>query len=183
MRWSNRRRGGFTLVELIAALVVGGIVIVGARSILTTLADHTDRVTGVAADLDRVANGERILRALAGGVEIATTPGSGFGGEAREASFTTWCDAAGGWQERCRVRLVVAPADSIGQRHMLAAIVAGGDGIPLLNTPSPMQLLYLGDAANGGTWYSMWARGLSIPLAIGIATVDDTLIVRIGERG
>jgi prepilin-type N-terminal cleavage/methylation domain-containing protein len=183
MRSNSASPAGFTLVELMVALVVGGIAIVGARGILATLADQTDRVTGIAADLDRIANGERILRALAGGVEIATTPGTGFGGEASEASFTTWCDVAGGWQERCRVRLVVAPADSIGGRHVLAAIVAGGEGIPLLTTPSPMQLLYLGDAANGGTWYPTWARGLSIPLAVGIATADETLIVRIGERG
>lgn len=182
MRFS-KRRCGFTILELMVALAIGALAILGARTILTSLADQTDVLTGVTADLDRVANGERILRSLVGSIEISSDPGAGFAGGPGESSFTTWCDTAGGWQERCRVRLVIAPIDSVDTGHVLAAIFEGGDGTPLIAASREMRLLYLGDAANGGTWYSNWARGLSIPLAIGVVTARDTLIVRIGQRG
>lgn len=177
------RMRAFTLVELLVALVVGGVAILGARSVLGALADHAGRVSDAAADADRVANGERLLRALVGNLEIGTTEDATFSGNEREARFTTWCPTPSGWQERCSVRLVVIPPDSAGAASVVAGVLPTGEVLPLLEGTAVQRIRYLRDAANGGTWFHTWGAGITAPLAIGIMTDRDTVIVRIGERG
>ena len=171
------------MVELLVALVVGGVAILGARSVLGALADHADRVSEAAAAADRAANGERTLRALVGGIEIGTTKDAGFGGDEREARFTAWCPTPSGWQERCTVRLLVLPSDSLTAKSIVASVLSTGEILPLLESAAVQRIRYLRDAANGGTWFHTWGTGITAPLAIGIITDRDTLIVRIGERG
>jgi prepilin-type N-terminal cleavage/methylation domain-containing protein len=176
-------RRAFTLIELLVALTVGTIAIIAARSILGTLIDQADRVAGVTADLDRAANGERVLRELLAGSEMGSDPGTGFLGNARGASFSSWCAVPAGWEEPCRVMLRVAPADSLQRVDVLAALTSTGAAVPLLSGPAPISLLYLDDAANGGRWLTHWGTGIVPPLAIAIVIGGDTLVVRIGERG
>jgi len=176
-------RPGFTLVEILVALVVGGAAILGARSVLGALADHSDRVAAAAATADRAANGERVLRALLGDLEIGSTKDVTFGGDEGEAQFATWCPTASGWKERCTVRLVVLQADSIGATFTVASVLSTGEILPLVERDALPKIQYLRDAANGGAWFRTWGAGITAPLAIGILTERDTLIIRIGERG
>lgn len=176
---------GFTLIELMVSLAVGGIAILGARSILGALADHADRVSETAAWSDRAANGERTLRLLLGNLEIGTTPDASFGGDERQASFTSWCQTPSGWTERCRVRLSAVthvPSSNVA-RHTLTATLSTGEVAVLLDDADVLELRYLRDAAHGGSWFRQWGAGITAPLAIGIVRGGDTLIVRIGDRG
>jgi prepilin-type N-terminal cleavage/methylation domain-containing protein len=177
------RRSGFTLVELLVALAVGGVAILGARSVLGALADHADRVSDAAASADRDANGERTLRALLGSLEIGTAKDVTFGGDEREARFRSWCASPSGWQERCTVRLGVVTADSATGASILTGVLAGGESVTLMRDSLAMRLRYLRDAANGGTWFRSWGAGITAPVAIGIIRSRDTIIVRVGERG
>ena len=178
-----RNRPAFTLVELLVALLVGGVAILGARSVLASLGDHADRVAEFAIIADREANGERVLRTLVSNLEIGTTNDASFGGDEREARFTSWCTSPSGWQERCTVRLVVRPGDSVGAPSIVATVLSTGEIVPVLSDATEPRLRYLRDAANGGSWFHTWGTGITAPLAIGIVTERDTLIVRIGERG
>ena len=180
MRPDRAARGGFTLVELMVALVVSAIVVLGARMLLEQLGESAHRTVAAATRADRAANGERLLRDLAGRLEIGTTDAARFSGEPATASFSSWCDVASGWQERCAVTLAVS---SDGSRASLAARFDGGDPITLLVRDAPIELRYLDDPRAGGRWFADWGAGITAPLAIAVISGADTMIVRIGDRG
>jgi prepilin-type N-terminal cleavage/methylation domain-containing protein len=175
-------RHGFTLVELLVALAIGVFVVVGARALLDGLAAQATRVAAATRETDADANGERLLRALVGHLEIPAEVGSTstFGGDERSVHFSSWCEMPRGWQERCRVRLDVEHTpDGI-------AVVAGlstGETLALKHGQHTEGFRYLVNAGLGGSWVYRWGDGLSAPLAIGILIDGDTMIVRIGERG
>jgi len=171
---------GFTVIEIIVALFVGVAVVVGARTLLEGLAAQTARVAAVARASDRDANGERLLRGLVGRLEIGTDSAQRFGGDEREVHFTSWCDVARGWQERCRVSIAVEPG-SVGLA--VVARLSSRDTIVLKHGRRGEGLRYLADPSFGGRWLMRWSDGLAAPLAIGILVDADTMIVRIGERG
>lgn len=193
----TRRPAGFTLLEMVIALALGGVVLLGVRLISTQLADTARRLDEVAAASDRTANGERLLRALVGRMEIGTSDEATFGGDEREARFTSWCEVPAGWLERCQVALTVLPT---GDARLAASMATGRveDAAVLVRGFGAAELRYLSDAGAGGTWFRSWGRGITAPLAIGIVLhrdttvleavtgrrrTGDTLIVRIGERG
>jgi prepilin-type N-terminal cleavage/methylation domain-containing protein len=57
-------RRGFTLIELIVALALGGMILVGAHQVLGSLEDETHALAIRSADTEMSANGLRLLRAL-----------------------------------------------------------------------------------------------------------------------
>lgn len=180
MRPDRAARGGFTLVELMVALVVSAIVVLGARMLLEQLGESAHRTVAAATRADRAANGERLLRDLAGRLEIGTSDAMRFSGEPAAASFSSWCDVASGWQERCAVTLV---ARAEGNRFALVASFASGDSVMLLVRDAPIELRYLDDPRAGGRWFTSWGAGITAPLALAVIAGADTMIVRIGERG
>ena len=52
----NGSRLGFTLIELLVALMVGAIVILGARALLDGLTSHAEKVLVLARSADAEAN-------------------------------------------------------------------------------------------------------------------------------
>jgi prepilin-type N-terminal cleavage/methylation domain-containing protein len=201
---------GFTLIEIMVAIAIGGLVLLGARSLLEALADEEGHVAREAAIHDARANGERLLRDLVGQMEVGTKEGGSFAGDPGEATFTSWCDVPAGWQERCRVTIAVENAiesDSESARASirasdgesdrtgpaLVARLPGGRRVVLRTGFRAGELRYLNSAASGGQWFRQWGQGITAPLAIGVLLeressdvegfVVDTLIVRIGERG
>lgn len=178
MRPDHRRRG-FTLVEIVVALLVSAVVVLGARMLLEQLGDSTSRTVGNAARGDRDANGEQLLRDLVRRLEVGTPGAARFAGEPDSASFSSWCDVPAGWQERCVVVIRVHPSP-IGTTLSLSAT---GIGSQQIRAAAQIELRYLDDAAAGGRWFRSWGAGITAPLAIGLLTGSDTTILRIGERG
>lgn len=172
------RRRGLTLIELIVALAVTGLVLLGARTLMEGVAASAARVSAVTRGADEDANGERLLRAVVGRLE--TGPGKPFTGNPRSAGFSSWCDVPGGWQDPCDVTLVV---DSLGGRPALVAVLSTGEALPVRAGFSSGELRYLSDASGGGQWFREWPLGLTTPVALGFVVDGDTLLVRIGERG
>jgi prepilin-type N-terminal cleavage/methylation domain-containing protein len=177
---SRSAPAGFTLIEVIVALAISGIVILGARAVLIQLADGTDRVVQAAADADREANAERVLRALVGRTEAGSDSIPGFLGTEQIARFPTWCDVAAGWQERCHVTLAIVP---LAGAQALVVHFTDGEILPLRRGLQSGALRYLNDAGGGGVWLRSWENTITTPLALGLILDEDTLIVRIGERG
>jgi prepilin-type N-terminal cleavage/methylation domain-containing protein len=177
----HSRTRGFTLIELMVAIMLTGIVLLGARALWESLAVSVDRLQSQATADVRDMNGERLLRSLLGRLEVGTDQSSEFAGDEQHTTFTTWCDMPAGWQERCDVVLGIEPDSSAGLR--LVARLSTGDVIALQRGFSTGTLRYLNDPIGRGVWFRIWGHGITAPLAIGVITDGDTAIVPIGERG
>lgn len=171
--------GGFTLLEVIVALAVGGMVTLGAAGLLVQLAADGERTVAASRAADAEANGERLLRALVGGLEPSPDETPAVVGTREEAAFTSWCDVPAGWQERCSVTLSFGPVE--GGKTLVARLGAG-EGLELRSGFREGSFLYLADPARGGTWLESWS-GITTPLALALLLDADTLVLRIGERG
>jgi prepilin-type N-terminal cleavage/methylation domain-containing protein len=178
----SRKAGrGFTLIELMVAIVLSGIVLLGARALWESLAISVDRLRSQATADARAENGERLLRSLVGRLEVGTDQSHEFAGDEQHVRFTTWCDVPAGWQERCDA--VVGFEPDSGDRIQLVARLSTGELVPLERGFTRGLLRYLNTPAGGGVWFRIWGHGIIAPLAIGVITDRDTTIVRIGERG
>jgi prepilin-type N-terminal cleavage/methylation domain-containing protein len=179
-RHDGRRRAGFTLVEVLVALALAGVVLLGARTLLEHLADETHGVTQRAASADAIANGERLLRTLAGRLEVGTAESGPFSGTSEAAHFTSWCEVPQGWLERCDVTIAL---EQLAGEFALVARLDDAPPLVLRRGFASGALRYLNSAAQGGQWFRSWGTGITAPLALGVILDRDTLIIRIGERG
>ena len=180
---SRRRRSrvsGFTLIEVVIALVVSAIVLLGARAMLGEVGDDALRINAQAQRIDRDANAERELRSLVLHLELGAGEASQFAGDPGRASFSSWCDAPGGWQEPCAVTLTLVPR---ARGVALVAHTSVNGDIVVRDSVRVGALRYLTRVSDGGEWIRVWGAGITAPLAIGVILDADTLIVPIGERG
>lgn len=176
-----RERGGFTLVEIIVAMTIGAIVLVGVRQAAVGVADISDATLGRARTAERAINGERLLRRLVAQMEPDSNATGGLVGDTTHAEFDAWCDVPDGWQERCRARIEIVPDSASGGARFVASSSTGLRAV-LLQWRDRSTLCYLLDAADGGRWRADWDGRLSLPLAIGVVTGPDTLLVPVGVR-
>lgn len=173
----RRERAGFTLVELLVALSIGAVVLVSARALLDGLASHARTTVRAMHDADAQANAERLARQVAGNLVLARDPAPSFVGTVSEAVFESWCSAARGGLERCRVRIELS-SDPNEPGILLSQ--TGGATIPLLRGTNA-RLRYLSDAADGGRWQDVWRMPQTPPLAISATAGGRSLVLRIGE--
>lgn len=175
----RRADSGFTLLEVVVALAIAGMLLLGARWVLSAVGDGTERVSAEAGEVDAAANAERLARDLALRTEVRLG-GERFRGDARGVRWGTWCDVPAGWQERCRVTLAVLSTEG---RNVLALAFDDGAIVPVREGFTAGQVMYLRSAESGGVWSAAWDSEIAVPLAIGVVMDRDTLVLRIGERG
>jgi prepilin-type N-terminal cleavage/methylation domain-containing protein len=175
---SSAVRSGFTLIEVIVATLISGLVVLGAHRILVQLADSSRHIGESTAESDRAANAERLLRTLVGRLDNSLE--KSLVGDPQGARFTSWCDTPGGWLERCLVTVGIIPAPG---SLALAATLPDGDVVVLKSGFQAGELRYLRAADHGGSWTDTWVSVITVPVAIGVVLDSDTMIVRIGERG
>lgn len=171
-------RAGFTLLEVMVAITISAVLLLGARALLEQVGSSAEAIAGSAAAVDREANAERLVRALVGRAEQPEV-GREFVGTPQGARFSTWCDVPAGWLERCAVSLGVL---RVGDSNVLA-LETGGEVIPVRRGFAEGHILYLRDAGDGGMWLREWSSAASAPLALGVVMDRDTVILRLGERG
>ena len=176
------RRGGFTLVEVMVALVVMGVVLAGARTMLGQIADDADRITAAAAEGDREANAEALLRSVVGRLEVSASPegGSLFEGTPAGMRFHAWCEVPDGWLERCEASLGIIQVE---REKVLALRLSTGELVTIRRGFEDGELAYLRDAATGGDWVHDWGARTTAPLAVAVVVEGDTTFLRIGDRG
>lgn len=182
---SRCRRPGFTLVEILVAMTVAAIVLLGADIVYEQLAAGSHALAIATRVDDASRNADLLVRQLVREVDVSPTgPGRSartFGGDSLSAHFISWCSRPGGWKAECEVLLKVVHDTSAG--GAVAAITSSGDTAQLRTRAPAAVLRYLLDARNGGTWLVAWGEGPSVPEAIGIVAGADTTVLRIGDRG
>lgn len=184
----NGSRLGFTLIELLVALMVGAIVILGARALLDGLTSHAEKVLVLARRTDVEANAERVLREAVARTGIASDSTALFDGTPEGATFRSWCDTPAGWQEPCKVRLMAEGGSGTSDRTRVVVRLAGAGNVVVMSHVHSATFQYLASARDGGRWVTRWEQAISPPLAIGLitraapTTSPDTMILRVGEH-
>lgn len=173
-------RAGFTLLEVVVALALSGLVLLGARMMLGTVADGSARIAAEAAAAGRDANAERTLRDLLLRVEVDPSASRGVAGDERGVRFSTWCEVPAGWLERCTALLGVIRA---GDGQVLALETDGGRVLPIRRGFDRATLRYLERAGGMGAWSTRWTSSTAVPEAVMVVVDADTLVLRIGGRG
>lgn len=178
--WESLGRNGFTLIEVLVALAVGGIVVVLAHRLFTGVADGARRVHEARVDLDHTQNGRRLLTQLAGSLDIGREGTGGFDGEPERAAFSTWFLDVNGWPESRRITL---------ERSRDGFVVTGLAAAPvrLADSVTRAEFDYLLDYGADAAWVRTWKSPVSAPLAIRVRIERtgsvDTLLLIVGPRG
>jgi hypothetical protein len=164
-----------TLIDLLAAIAVGGLVLLGAVLLLNGVEDTARRARDDAERMTADASPSAELRELFNDVFASFDSTQRFEGDERSMSFSTRCAAAEGWSTPCRA--TVAIDDS---RTTASLRVRSGDARwrTLQRYVGDAHLRYF-DAARG-EWRASWFSSASVPDAIGVVVSGDTLIYAVG---
>jgi len=171
-------RDGFTLIEVMVAIAIAGVVIVTAHRIFTGVADGAKAVAVARPSLDRNANARRWLKATFLSLEPP------FEGRADRATFTSWQLVPGGWFEPQSTQLSQHGSRFLG--------VTEAEALPLADSVSDVAFDYLLDPGADTKWVREWISPVSAPLAVRLriagcgkraAGCVDTLLFLVKERG
>ncbi len=176
------RRLGFTLVEVMVALVIGGMAVAGAGALLSGLGDRVQAIGRAAARADGDANGERLLRGLLANLELSTdTTARSFVGDANNATFGAWCDTPAGWLDHCTVHLFL---DRQGHATVLRLQLGGANSsaIDLRRGFREGRFCYLMDVDGRLRWVDTWSQ-LVVPTGLAVIIDADTLFFPVWGGG
>jgi prepilin-type N-terminal cleavage/methylation domain-containing protein len=168
---------GFTLIEVMIALALSGMVLLGGSMLLVQTTDTRDRIARQALEGDETYNGARLLRALVRNAQATTDTTERFTGDARATGFVTACQTPGGWLERCRVQLLI---DQRRDSSVVIGELRAGEAIALLRLAGAWSFVYLDRAREERRWLTSWGTSIALPAAVGLVSAGDTLVWPIG---
>lgn len=172
-------RRGFTLIELMVALLLSALVVLVAHRVLTGIADAADELARSRAALDHDMNAHRWLIEAFGSLDIGAQSG-GFSGRPERVEFATSQMVAAGWRESRRIALSL-DGDS------LVAVNDNAVGLVLARGVTFFRIDYLLDPGLHARWVREWISPVSAPLVVrmrvGYRQRVDTLLLLLGSRG
>lgn len=160
-----------TLIELLAAITIAGLVLLGAVFLLSGVDDAAKRVIADAESITANANPSLELHDLFAGAFATFDTSQRFEGNERAMTFSTRCPAREGWFERCRAVLLIDDG-------RLRARLDDAPWRILRHYHADTRLRYF--AAERGEWKASWFSSASVPDAIGFVTPDDTVVYAVG---
>ena len=102
---TTRRADGFTLIEVLVAIVVAGFVALLAHQLFSATVDGSRRLAEARRALDRDRNADVFLRDAFLSLDVGTDSAGPFEGDRDRVRFSTWLLTPDGWNERRDVRL------------------------------------------------------------------------------
>lgn len=175
-RISNRR--GVTLVELMIALAITGMAILGCVMLLDQLNDSHERIHRQRTADASAGNGDRLLRRFLADARTTADTAERFRGDEHNASYLTLCDTPSGWREACRVALTV---DSLRDSSAIIAETNRDERFEVRRIPGAATFRYLDLSARDSSWVRQWAVSIALPGAIGIVVGADTMVLPLGS--
>lgn len=170
---------GFTLIEMIVAILLTSMVALLAHELLTAVIGGAEAVRRAAPAADGPAMGRLWAAEACRTLEVGTGPGLGFEGTSTTARFAARLPSTDGWVERTPVAIIVAEGATTLEASGLTVVVS--DSI------ESAAIDYLVDASGDGGWVAGWSSPVSAPMAIRLRSwhrgVVDTLLCPIGGRG
>lgn len=149
-------RGGFTLLEMLAALTVGGAVMVLVSTILTTVITSAAAIDRGGSSHEEAMNGRRWLNSVLRSA-MPPTDSMPFVGQSSELVFSSAVRTADGWYESRRIRVRVVD-------DRLIAEVNGQQSVPL-GDGAAVEFDYLLEPGAVSRWVREWVSGLTTPVA------------------
>jgi prepilin-type N-terminal cleavage/methylation domain-containing protein len=179
-------RRGVTLLELIIALAISGLAILGCVMLVDQLNDSHERIVRDRAADAKAGNGDRLLRRLLADARTTTDTGDRFRGDEHNARYLTLCDTPSGWPEPCRVSLSI---DSLRDSSAFVAETKREDRLDetieerfeLRRVFGAATFRYLDLAVRDSSWVGRWAPSIALPGAIVIVTGTDTTVLPLGS--
>jgi len=182
--------GGFTLIEVLLALTIGGMVVLLAHRAFTGVSDGAQHMAQARVILDHDANAHRWLTEAFGSLDVGN--GADFAGRADRVRFTAWQRTAEGWLTR-------QPVDLGVHGNRLVARLGPADSLVLADSVRHLGLDYLLEPGEGtgapdempgerASFVREWISPVSAPLAVRLRILyatgkADTLLLVIGPRG
>jgi prepilin-type N-terminal cleavage/methylation domain-containing protein len=176
-------RRGFTLVEVLVALVVAAFATLMMHRIWSQLTDGATRLERAEAAFTSDQVGLRRLRDALGSMEAGIDSSSPFAGSSRQLSCATWVVLPGGWAGRTAFSLALVDSALVGHTRLGA--------VPLVRSVAAVRFSYLLGNGINTAWVSNWESPVTVPAAVRIELlrsfpgdpVTDTIVVAIGARG
>ena len=185
----RREPRGFTLTEVMVALVIGTVVVVTAHAVFRAVADQGRRLEEAREALDREMNARRWLQAAFLSLEVGVDRTVGFAGLDDRVGFAAWQRTAEGWFERRDIAL-----ECRDQR--LVATLTPGEPVTLEEGVQTVAFDYLLEPGEESRWVREWISPVSAPIAVRVriqrsgdsspiarAGMVDTLLFLVKERG
>jgi prepilin-type N-terminal cleavage/methylation domain-containing protein len=178
-------RRGFTLVELMVALVVTALVTLLAHGAFAVAIDGARELRRVRIGEDRTHNAERWLAAAFLSLEVGQQGASSFEGQRDRIHFTSWLVTSSGWMERADVRLGLSGT-------ALIARVGGAAPVVLADSVRAVAFDYLLEPGADSRWAAEWVSPVSAPIAVRLrlesagpagAIRADTVLYLVKSRG
>ena len=175
------RQRGFTLIEVMVALVIGGMAVASAAALLHGLGNRAQAIGLAATRADGDANGERLLRALVTNIDLTSDTTKSFAGTASSATFPAWCDTPAGWLTPCVVRLAF-------ERREGASVLgvelrsADSSSIEVRRAFQRGRFRYLVEIDRRRSWVDRWSKPVP-PTAVAVIIDGDTLLLPVWGGG
>ncbi|MEO8200998.1 MAG: prepilin-type N-terminal cleavage/methylation domain-containing protein [Gemmatimonadota bacterium] len=175
---TKRSRRGFTLVELMIALMIGSVVVLLAHQIFSSAGDGIRQLASARQRLETEQLGNRWLESAMLSLETGGAGGQ-FDGHPDRMTFSTWLMTPYGWIEREHV--------SLGVSHGKLVADEAQEQIKLYDGVRTVSFDYLLEPGLNSRWVNDWVSPVSAPLAVRIrlerSAGTDTLLFLIKGRG
>lgn len=177
-----KARSGFTLVEVMIALVTTAIVVALARVALTEVVRTSVVLDSVSADTDRRLAAERWVAAAFQSLSLGRPGDPAFEGGPRRVSFGAVLLTESGWYEPRQVTI-----DGMSDQPVLT----WDGGSVALERKAVLEFDYLLVPGEQSRWVREWRSDSDAPVAVrvrrtvgeGAAVLTDTLLFAVGVRG
>lgn len=177
---TSGRREGFTLVEVLVAVVITGVMALLAHQLFRAAIEGSRRVQEARSHLDRASNARGFLRDAFLSLEVGADSTGPFEGRADRMRFSTWMLTPNGWPERREVQLL------LDQGRWRA--VSGNARVVLGDSIRWVAFDYLLMPGAESHWVREWISPVSAPLAVRLRVrylsgATDTMLYLIKARG
>lgn len=167
---------GLSLIEVVAALAIAGLVALSATALLRGTIDASREMATSTRVRPWPDWGLGLARELLADARVGGVPLAPFVGEAEQVRFESFCPTPAGWKEPCPVVLRVEASSSgarlvldlEGRTHVLRDSIPGA------------RFWFLRDPAAPAGWASRWGSQIVAPPAIALEVADGVTVLRVG---